>query len=384
MPRARTRVPASNGIRRRAAPASEPSGSAAGAGLHYVSDSEPGIRRVRAGRAFKYIDAAGQPVRERKTLTRIRALAIPPAYTDVWICADPLGHIQATGRDARKRKQYRYHAAWRAVRDSNKYARAIAFGRALPAIRARVAEGMAQPGLGRDRVLATTVRLLDRTLMRIGNDSYRRENDSFGLTTLRNRHARVNGAEVSFTFRGKGGKPWSISLRDRRLARIVKTCQDLPGQTLFQYVDEDGAARSIASNDVNAYLREISGEEFTAKDFRTWAGTVLCALALSKLDPPESEAAEKRLVRQAIEAVAGVLGNTPAICRKCYVHPDVIAAWRVGALHRWFARRRGRRADHLRPAEAALLSLLEAGGTWSSGRPRPTRRSAVLEATIAK
>jgi DNA topoisomerase I len=378
----RTRVPATNrNGHDAAAPDAEPSAAAAEAGLRYVSDSEPGLRRVRAGRSFKYVDAAGQPIRERKVLARIRSLAIPPAYADVWICADPLGHLQATGRDARRRKQYRYHPRWREVRDSNKYERAVAFGRALPAIRARVAADMAGAGLGLERVLATTVRLLDRTLMRIGNDSYRRENDSFGLTTLRNRHARVNGAEVAFTFRGKGGKPWAIRVRDRRLARLVKSCQELPGQTLFQYLDDQGAVRSITSNDVNAYLREIGGEDFTAKDFRTWAGTVLCALALSKLERPESAAAEKRLVRQAIEAVAAVLGNTPAICRKCYVHPAVIAAYRTGALHRGFARRQARRAEHLRPAEAALLKLLETGGPRPAGSRR-TKRSAIPEATM--
>jgi DNA topoisomerase-1 len=349
-----------------------------------VSDSEPGIRRRRARGAFHYLDPAGQRIADRKTLARIRALAIPPAYEDVWICADPEGHIQATGRDSRNRKQYRYHADWRTERDHNKYAHAIAFGRALPALRARVAEDMARPGLGRERVLAMTVRVLDRTLMRIGNDAYRRDNGSFGLTTLRNRHVRVNGAEVSFTFRGKGGKPWAISLRDRRLARLVKACQDLPGQTLFQYVDDSGATRSISSNDVNDYLREISGEDFTAKDFRTWAGTVLCALALSRLEQAGSEAAAKRNVRQAIEAVAGVLGNTAAICRKCYVHPDVIAAYRAGALHRWFARPPRKHAPHLRPAEAALLGLLEAGGTWSSSGRRRNRATMVPEAMMSK
>ncbi len=321
-------------------------------------------------------------MRDRKTLARVRALSIPPAYTDVWICADPLGHIQATGRDARGRKQYRYHADWRAVRDSTKYEHAIAFGRALPALRARVAADIAQPGLGRERVLATTVRLLDKTLMRVGNASYSRDNNSFGLTTLRNRHVRVNGAELSFTFRGKGGRPWAVSLRDRRLARLVKSCQELPGQMLFQYVDESGATRAITSNDVNAYLREIGGRDFIAKDFRTWAGTVLCALALSRLEQAESEAAVKRVVRRAIEAVSGVLGNTAAICRKCYVHPDVIAAYRAGALHRWFGRRRKHLAGR-RPAECTLLGLLEAGGRWASNGGGRARAGTLSEAIIS-
>ena len=327
-----------------------------------MNDAEPRIRRIRRGAGFAYVGAAGRPVRDRKTLTRIRKLAIPPAYTDVWICPDPRGHIQATGRDARGRKQYRYHPDWRAARDGNKYEHALAFGRALPAIRARVAPDLAKSGLGRERVLATAVRLLDKTLMRIGNESYRRDNGSFGLTTLRNRHARVNGAEISFTFRGKGGKPWAISLRDRRLARLVAACQELPGQTLFQYVDEAGTARTLASGDVNRYLREISGLDATAKDFRTWAGTVLCGLALSRLDRPANEGAAKRGVRQAIEAVAGVLGNTAAICRKCYVHPAVIEAYRTGTLSRRFARSERRAAPGLRPAEAAILGLLRAGG----------------------
>jgi DNA topoisomerase-1 len=358
--------------RRATSPASA---AAADAGLHYVSDSEPGIRRRRAGGRFHYTDADGNRIGDRRALARIRTLAIPPAYTDVWICADPLGHIQATGRDARGRKQYRYHPDWRAIRDADKYAHALAFGRALPLMRARMAADLAGAGLGRERVLATTVRLLDRTLMRIGNASYRRANNSFGLTTLRNRHARVNGSEVSFAFRGKSGKPWAISVRDRRLARMVKACQELPGQTLFQYVDESGEARSVSSNDVNAYLRAATGQDFTAKDFRTWAGTVLCALALSRLPEAESETAFKRNVRQAIEAVAGVLGNTASICRKCYIHPDVIEAYRAGGLRRWFARR-PRRAG-LRPAEAALLDLLEAGGKRTpNGRRRPLRRSA--------
>ena len=332
--------------------------SAKAAGLRHVADDGPGIRRCRSGNAFTYERPQGGLVRDPQTLRRIRALAIPPAWRDVWICPRDDGHLQATGRDARGRKQYRYHPDWRAVRDGDKYAHALAFARALPVIRARVAADLNQPGLGRARVLATTVRVLDKTLMRIGNASYTRDNNSFGLTTLRNRHARVNGAEVSFTFRGKGGKAWAISLRDRHLARLVKSCQELPGQMLFQYIDESGTPRSVTSSDVNAYLREIGGQEFTAKDFRTWAGTVLCGLALSRLDDPDSPASFRRRVGQAVEAVAGVLGNTAAICRKCYVHPKVIEAYRAGALRKAFAARRRRQPGGLRPAERAVLGVL--------------------------
>jgi DNA topoisomerase I len=355
--------------RGQAPPSAEAADAAASAGLRYVSDDEPGFRRLRRGKGFRYVDADGKPVTERSALKRLRGLAIPPAYTDVWISPDPLGHIQATGRDSRHRKQYRYHPDWRAVRDGTKFERTFAFGRALPAIRRRIEQDLARPGLGREKVLATTVHLLDTTLIRVGNDEYSRDNNSFGLTTLRNRHVRVSGTALSFTFIGKGGKPWKVSLRDRRLARLVKSFQDLPGQRLFQYLDETGTPRTIGSSDVNDYLREIGGADFTAKDFRTWAGTVLAAHALSLLERPETEAAAKRNLRTAVDAVAGTLGNTPAICRKCYVHPEVVEAYLAGDLAGHFAGRR-RRAG-LRPEESALLDLL---GKRSPPAARAQRR----------
>ena len=309
-----------------------PEEAAEQAGLHYVRDDTPGIRRRRAGKGFAYRDAKGRPVKDEATLTRIRKLAIPPAYTDVWICPDPLGHIQATGRDARGRKQYRYHPRWRESRDETKYHRMLAFGRALPAIRQRLEADLARPGLPREKVLATVVKLLEASLIRVGNDEYAKQNKSFGLTTMRDRHAKVNGSAVEFSFRGKHGKQHKVKLRDRRLARVVKACQDLPGQELFQYLDEDKQVRDVTSQDVNAYLRELAGEEFTAKDFRTWAGTVLAAFALQEFETFDSQAGAKRNITRAIEQVAGRLGNTPTICRKCYVHPEVVNAYIEGEL----------------------------------------------------
>jgi DNA topoisomerase-1 len=302
------------------------------AGLRYVCDDAPGIRRVRRGKTFTYKDADGNTIHDRATLKRIKSLAIPPAWTDVWICSRPDGHLQATGRDQRGRKQYRYHSRWRAVRDEHKFNRMLAFSQALPLIRERVEEDLGQKGLRREKILATVVRLLETTLMRVGNEEYVRENRSFGLTTLRTRHVDVEGSTIQFEFRAKSGKMQSIKLKDRRLARIVRACLDLPGKELFQYVDDGGERRTIDSADVNDYLREISGSDFTAKDFRTWAGTVLAALALQEVGPFETQAAAKRNVTQAIERVAQKLGNTPAICRKCYVHPEVINGYLNGTL----------------------------------------------------
>jgi DNA topoisomerase-1 len=307
----------------------DPVESAEVAGLRYVTQAGPGIRRRRAGRGFVYFNGHG-PMREPQALARIRALAIPPAWTDVWICPSPTGHIQAVGRDARGRKQYRYHSRWRAMRDESKYTRMLAFARALPRIRERVKADLRRRGLPREKVLATIVRLLETTLVRVGNEEYARANKSFGLTTLRDRHVDVTGAEVRFQFRGKGGKEHAVGVRDPRVARIVGHLQDLPGQELFQYLEEGRARRSVDSGDVNAYLREISGEDFTAKDFRTWAGTVLCALALAEAREFRSVREARRNVTRAIAQVAARLGNTPAISRKCYVHPVVLDAYMDG------------------------------------------------------
>jgi DNA topoisomerase-1 len=271
-------------------------------------------------------------VDDEKTLSRIRKLAIPPAYTDVWICRDPNGHIQAVGRDARGRKQYRYHARWRETRDEAKYSKMLLFGRKLPVIRERVAHDLGRPGLPREKILATIVRLLERTLARIGNEEYTKSNKSFGLTTLRNRHARINGTAVTLDFRAKHGIQRHIELRDRKLAGIIRRLQDLPGQELFQYIDEEGSRHGISSDDVNAYLRDITGEDITAKDFRTWAATNLAALALRELEVFDTAAKAKKNVLRAIEAVSGMLGNTPSICRKCYIHPAIFDGYLDGSL----------------------------------------------------
>ncbi|MGI9145814.1 MAG: DNA topoisomerase IB [Chloroflexota bacterium] len=306
--------------------------SATMAGLRYVDDDGPGIRRKRAGAAFSYLGADGQRIRDARTIQRIRSLAIPPAWSDVWICTDPDGHIQATGRDARGRKQYHYHPRWREVRDAAKYERLAAFAQALPGIRHHVMDDLAQRGIPRTKVLATLVRLLEETSIRIGNEEYRRQNRSFGLTTMLDRHARIEGGTVRFEFKGKSGRQHSIKLSDRRLARIVKQCQEIPGQELFQYLDEEGNRHSVGSSDVNEYLRQISGGEFTAKDFRTWNGTVLALRYLRMCESPSSTTAGKRLVSGAIKSVAQELGNTPAVCRKAYIHPVVLNAYLEGSL----------------------------------------------------
>ncbi len=338
------------------APAASPAPSpdAAPAGLRHVSDEQPGIRRRRAGRGFSYRDEGGALEGDRATLERIRRLAIPPAYADVWICPDPLGHIQATGRDARGRKQYLYHPWWREARDGAKFARMAAFGRALPRIRARAEADAARAGLSHEKVVAVVVQLLERTLIRVGNDEYARSNKSFGLTTLRNRHVRIDGTAILFDFRGKSGVVHRTELRDRRLARILRACQDLPGQRLFQYRDADGGLRPVGSHDVNAYLRDITGEHFTAKDFRTWAGTLAAIEHLAEAAEPPSPAAAKRTVAACVKATAGRLGNTPAVCRAAYIHPAVLRAFEAGVL-----------AERFAPAapeqhEAALLAFLDA------------------------
>jgi DNA topoisomerase-1 len=342
---------------------SNPSEAARAAGLRYVSDSQPGIQRRRAGKGFSYIDADGRPIRDAATLRRIKALAIPPAWTDIWICPSPNGHIQATGRDAKGRKQYRYDTRWRATRDENKFDHMIAFARALPRIRARVEQDLALAGMPRVKVLATVVRLLETTLIRVGNEEYAKSNKSFGLTTMRDRHIHVEGSTLRFEFRGKSGVRHSVDLHDRRLAQIVKRCRDIPGQELFQYIDEGGVRQTIDSADVNEYLRTISGDDFTAKDFRTWAGTVLAALALKEFEAFDSQAQAKKNVVRAIESVAERLGNTPAICRKCYIHPAVLEAYLDGTLIDMLDQRAGRKLARdlpdLPPEEATVLVLLK-------------------------
>ena len=323
-----------------------PAGSADDAGLRYVSDTAPGIVRRRAGRGFTYIGPDGKRVADGAIRNWIRSLAIPPAWANVWICSSRNGHLQATGRDARGRKQYRYHPRWRAMRDEAKYDRLLDFGKALPRMRRRVARDLRRPGLPRERVLAAVVWLLEKTGVRVGNEEYARDNKSFGLTTLRDRHARVRSRRIRFRFRGKGGKAGEVEISDARLARIVARCQDLPGQELFAYLDEAGEVRSVGSSDVNDYLREISGHEFTAKDFRTWAATVLAVRALAKQKPARSAAQGKQNVVRAIDSVAEWLGNTPAVARKSYVDPGVVEAYLEGDL------------AHKGTTEAAVLSLL--------------------------
>jgi DNA topoisomerase-1 len=312
--------------------APEPAQSAQAAGLRHVSAAKPGISRRRAGGGHAYTAPDGSPVRDPATLARIRALAIPPAWSEVWICPDPKGHIQATGRDARGRKQYRYHASWHEIRHETKFGRMLAFSAALPAIRRALDIDLALPGLPRRKVLATVVRLLECTQIRIGNDEYARNNRSYGLTTLKNRHVEVSGSTLRFEFRGKSGKTHAVDVADRRLARIVARCQAIPGEELFQYLDDAEERQTIDSGDVNDYIREIAGDEFTAKDFRTWAGTVLACEALLELGVPATRKEERANILAAIDRVAGQLNNTRAVCRRYYVHPEVLAAYGEGVL----------------------------------------------------
>jgi len=301
--------------------------AAAEAGLRYVTDNSPGYRRKANGEHFKYLDTHGKPIRDEERLLRIKRLAIPPAWANVWICPSPSGHIQATGRDARRRKQYCYHERWREQRDDNKFDRLAEFARTLPKMRRRVAQDIRLPGLPRQKVLATVVRLLERTFIRVGNEEYARENKSFGLTTIKNRHVMVKGDHLRFRFRGKSGRQHEVAITDRRIAKIVSKCQDLPGQDLFQYVSDEGEVGNVTSQDVNDYLREITNENFSAKDFRTWAGTVLAAIALNAQSEFETKKQAKANLKTAICAVARLLGNTPAVCRKCYVHPAIVEAY---------------------------------------------------------
>lgn len=334
--------------------------SADRAGLRWAGDERAGIRRLRSGKGFSYRDADGARVADPASLRRIRRLAIPPAWTDVWICADPRGHLQATGRDARGRKQYRYHERWREIRDADKYGRLAAFGRALPLLRRRVRADLAKRGLDREKVLACAVLLLETSLIRIGNDEYTRANRSFGLTTLRGRHVRVSGSTVRFRFRGKSGRDHDVDLVDERIARVVRRLQDLPGQELFQYLDPDGNVQPVDSGDVNEYVRAAAGEDFTAKDFRTWAGTVLMTRALA--DQPKhapGTGGTKASIARACAIVAVRLGNTAAVCRKSYIHPAVVEAYESGALPRLMRNAaRRKRPRGLFPDEAAVLTIL--------------------------
>lgn len=322
--------------------------SAWAAGLRYVSDQMPGIRRVGKGKRFTYLAPDGTPIRDKQELARIASLAIPPAWTDVWICPHPRGHLQATGKDAKGRKVYRYHPHWRAVRDETKYHRMVAFGEALPAIRARVEADLARSGPSREKVLAAVVRLLDETAIRVGNEEYARQNASFGLTTLRNGHVDVDGSTIRFQFRGKSGKDHDVEINDGRLARLLRKLQDLPGQHLFEYRDEQGEVRTIESSDVNEYLREITGQDFSAKDFRTWEGTVIVARELRTAGEAETKSEARQRITDAIKTAAARLGNTPTICKKSYVHPAVLAGYESGSLMR------------ARPDERALPARMDA------------------------
>jgi DNA topoisomerase-1 len=334
------------------------------AGLRYVSDDQPGYSRKRKGDDFEYLDTEGKRIRDETRLLRIRRLAIPPAYRDVWICPSANGHIQATGRDARGRKQYRYHERWREARDENKYDRMLVFGKALPKIRRRVNKDLALRGLPRNKVLATVVQLLERTFIRIGNEEYAKENKSFGLTTMRNRHVDVTGEKLKFSFKGKSGVQHEVDVSDRRLAKIIRQLQDLPGQDVFQYVNGDGEKRTVTSQDVNEYLREITGEEFTAKDFRTWAGTVLAAMALNSQEAFKNKTQANKNIKDAIAAVSKILGNTPTVCRKCYVHPAVLETYLNGGMIEGLRQKTeetlSKKLRHMRSEEAAIMSFLQA------------------------
>jgi len=353
----------------------EASEAAERAGLRYVSDLEPGIRRLRHGKGFRYVGPDGKAITDRETLRRIRSIVIPPAWTEVWISTSERGHIQAVGRAAKRRKQYRYHPDSRTVRDETKFEQLIAFGRTLPALRRRVERDLERTGLPREKVLATVVRLLDATGVRVGNEEYARANGSFGLTTLRDRHVDVNGHSLRFEFRGKSGKQHRVELQDRRLAKIIKSCQDIPGYELFRYIDDDGTPQSIDSSDVNAYLAEVAGPAVTAKVFRTWNGTVRALAALRRREPATSPTAARRTVAEAIREVANHLGNTLAVCRKSYVHPAVIEGYIEGSLAaaietitcRGSRSRRGLDAE-----ERTLLAYLEA----TASRPRRAAKRA--------
>ena len=344
--------------------------------MRYVTDEPPGIRRERCGQGFRYRSAEGRIIRQRHTLKRIRSLVIPPAWSDVWICPFDHGHLQATGRDERGRKQHLYHPRWREVRDQTKYDRVLDFARALPGIRNQIRRDLAREGLCREKVLATVVRLLEVSLIRVGNEEYARDNKSYGLTTMKNRHATVRGAKIKFQFRGKSGKEHVVEVEDRRVARIVRACQDLPGQELFQYVDDAGQKHDVGSGEVNDYLREITGQDFTAKEFRTWAGTVTATSELQQLGSVELETDARKNVIAAVKATAQSLGNTPAVCRKSYIHPAIIAAYLDGSLipklEEWKGKTGSNSSSRLRPHEAAVLRFLKWAGNGRKKRSRST------------
>ena len=340
----------------------DPVASAKAAGLRYVTTAEPGIERKRVRGGFRYYAPDGTQINDPLLLKRIRSLVIPPAWREVWICPDENGHLQAAGRDQRGRKQSRYHPHWREIRNETKYERMIQFGEALPVIRKRVEHDLALPGLPRAKILATIIRLLETTCIRVGNEEYARENHSYGLTTMHNRHVTVKGSTITFDFTGKSGVHHTIDIQNRRLANIVQKCHDLPGYELFQYIDEDGHRHTVQSSDVNSYLHEISGEHFTAKDFRTWAGTVLTAMLLREFEPYETQTQAKKNVIQAIKSVAERLGNTPTVCRKCYIHPAVLEQYQSGAMLQAIetevAEQVDRQLSDLRDEEFALLRML--------------------------
>jgi DNA topoisomerase-1 len=339
-----------------------PRGSAQAAGLRYVTDATPGMRRRRVGQSFRYLNDTGQPIHDQAVLHRITALRIPPAWTDVWICPLAQGHLQATGRDDRGRKQYRYHAQWRLLRDETKYGRMLAFGTALSRIREQVERHLSLPGLPREKVLATIVRLLDMTFIRVGNEEYARTNGSYGLTTMRDQHVTVAGTTLQFYFRGKSGRQHMVNVENRRLAKIIQRCQELPGQELFQYLNEQGQSQPIESADVNAYLQEMTEEKFTAKDFRTWAGTVLAVRALQNYEPWTSQTQAKKNITCMVTTVAQRLGNTPAVCRQCYIHPAVLDAYLDGSLLHTLAqpnKKLEKDLDNLRAEEVAVLAFLQ-------------------------
>lgn len=340
----------------------DPAESASAAGLHYVRDDQPGYQRRRAGRGFFYRKPDGKRLTDTREIERIKSLAIPPAWTDVWICTSPRGHLQATGRDARGRKQYRYHPLWREVRDTTKYERMAEFGEVLPVIRKRVEQDLGLPGLPKEKVLATVVRLLETTFIRVGNPEYAKENHSYGLTTMRDKHVEINGSRITFQFLGKSGKSHEVDIQDRRLATIVKRCRDIPGYQLFQYLDESGERQDVTSTDVNAYLRDISGHSFTAKDFRTWAGTVLAVSELREMPGFETEQEAEQQIVEVIKSVAEQLGNTPTVCRKCYVHPIVLERYVAGSLTaQGRTSRRGKSNGHqaLDEPEVLVLDILK-------------------------
>lgn len=344
-------------------PVTDPLASAKAAGLRYIADDVPGIKRRLRGKHFEFIDPHGKVIKDQSEIKRIRALAIPPAYTDVWIAPVPNGHLQATGRDARGRKQYRYHKRWREVRDENKYGRMIAFAKALPKIRKQVQAHLKLPGLPREKVLAAVVQLLETTLIRVGNEEYAKDNGSYGLTTMKDQHVKFTGSKLRFQFKGKSGVRHAIDLRDRRLAKIVRDCRDIPGQDLFQYYDDDGGHHAISSQDVNDYIKEIAGDDFSAKDFRTWVGTVTCALTLAAFPEADQQNDAKKNVAEAIKLVAARLGNTPAVCRKCYVHPSIIDHYLEGGplkpLAHAVVEDFKTPVTTLRPEEKAVVNLLE-------------------------